>query len=227
MFRSLLAVCLFSGWSSIALAQAAPNPPPAPLFTPETKIAVDRLPGVIRKTFARLAHDDAETIPFTESRMFAISKAPVRQSGVLRSSKTLGLSLAYEGARPHVVVIDDRGLIERQPGGRERQIDVADHPELAQFTDLYLNLMRGNAARLFDYADVYFSGSPRHWQLGLLPHDASIAKRTGRVVISGDGRHILRIENQLPGGDARTMEFGRVERNPHFTPEQAQAFFRH
>lgn len=212
----------------MAFSQTAhpPNPPPAPLFTPETKISVDHLPGVIKKTFARLAHDDAETIPFTESRLFAISKAPVRQTGTLRSSKTLGLSLAYDGARPHVIVIDDHGLIDRQPGGRERQISVADHPELGQFTDLYLNLMRGNAARLFDYADVYFSGVPRNWQLGLLPHDEAVAKRTGRVVISGDGRHILRIENQLPGGNARTMEFGRVERNAHFTPEQAQEFFR-
>lgn len=212
----------------MAVCQVAPspNPPPAPLFTPETKISADRLPGVIKKTFARLAHDDAETIPFTESRLFAISKAPVRQTGTLRSSKTLGLSLAYDGAKAHIVVIDDRGLIDRQPGGRERQISVADHPELGQFTDLYLNLMRGNAAKLFDYADVYFSGVPRNWQLGLLPHDEAIAKRTGRVVISGDGRHILRIENQLPGGNARTMEFGRVERNGRFTPEQAQEFFR-
>lgn len=224
VLRPLFALCLAAACLPAARGQVAP--PPAPLFTPATRVSVDHLPGVIKKTFARLAHDDAESIPFTESRMFAISKTPVRQTGVLRSSKTLGLSLAYDPPKARVIVIDDRGLIERAPVGRERQINVADHPELGQFTDLYLNLMRGNAARLFDYADVYFSGAPRNWQLGLLPHEEDIARRTGRVVISGDGRHILRIENQLPGGDSRTMEFGRVERDPHFSAEQAQAFFR-
>jgi hypothetical protein len=199
---------------------------PAALFTPANQIQVGKMPAVIKRMFARLAHDDAQAIPFTESRAFSISKNPIRQAGTLRSSRQYGLSLAYEGAKPHTIIIDDKGLIDRQPNGRERQINVADHPELSALTDLYLNLLRGNAARLFDYADVYFAGEPRRWQLGLISHDAAVAKRAGRVVISGNGRNILRLDNILPNGDMRSLELGKADRNPRFTPEQTQAFFR-
>ncbi len=165
-------------------------------------------------------------IPFTESRQFAISKQPVRQTGVLRSSKDHGLSMAYEGAKPRVLIVDDRGLIERQPDGHERQVSIADHPELAGLTDLYLNLLRGNSDKLFDFADVYFTGTVHGWQLGLIPKDSAVGKRTGRVVISGSAREMHRIENVLPNGDSRALDLGAVERNPKFTPETVNAYFR-
>jgi hypothetical protein len=196
------------------------------LFTPANQIQADRLPAVIKRTFARLAHDDSQVMPFTEARTFSISKQPVRQPGTLRSSKQYGLSLAYEGNRPRVIIVDEKGLVERQPNGRERQVTVADHPEVGVLTNLYLNILRGNVDQLFDFAEVYFSGEPRKWQLGLLPRDASVRKRAGRVIIFGNGRNIQRFDNQLPNGDLLTRELGRVERNPKFTPEQAQAFFR-
>ena len=61
---------------------------------------------------------------FAETRTFAISKNPLRQNGTLRSSKDHGLSLSYESAKPHIIIVDDQGLIERQPGGQERQVTV-------------------------------------------------------------------------------------------------------
>ena len=127
---------------------------------------------------------------FTESRAFAISKNPLQQNGTLRSSQENGLSLSYEGAKPHIIIVDDKGLIDRVPGGHERQVTVADHPELSTLTDLYLNLLRGNADKLFSYADVYFTGNDHTWQMGLSPHDAALEKRVGKVVISGGGRDI-------------------------------------
>ena len=165
-------------------------------------------------------------MPFTESRAFAISKNPARQTGVLRSSKENGLSLSYEGAKAHVIVVDDKGLIDRAPGGHERQVTVADHPELSTLTDLYLNLLRGNADKLFAYADVYFTGTDRKWEMGLSPHDPALAKRVGKVVVSGGGRDIERVENVLPDGGSRTLEFGRVVRNPKYSPEEMQTYFR-
>ncbi len=214
-----------------ATLRADPPPPAAggaAVFAPANQLAPGRpLPFTLRQVFHRLEHDRSEQIAFTEERTFAISKNPLRQTGTLRSAKELGLSLAYEGsAKPHTIIVDDKGLIDRQPGGHERQVTIADHPELAALTDLYLNLLRGNAEKLFDYADVYFSGTAQAWEMGLVPHDANVAKRAGRVVVSGGAHFITRLENLLPNGESRVLELGKVERNPKFTPEVVQTYFR-
>jgi hypothetical protein len=232
---AVAAVLVFS-----CLQPAAAQDPPAPatasangaesaansLFTPANQVQPGRVPHLLLRVFRRLAHDQSALIPFTETRQFAISKQPVRQSGVLRSSKEHGLSMAYEGAKPRILIIDDKGLIERQPDGRERQISVADHPELAGLTDLYLNLLRGNSDKLFDYADVYFTGTVHGWELGLNPRVAGMAKRIGRVVIHGSAREMHQIENVLPNGDTRNLELGPAQRNPRFTPEAINTYFR-
>ena len=211
-------------------AAAAPGNPDtanaAALFSPSNHVQPGQLPFTLRKVFHRLGHDHSETMAFTESRVFAISKNPLRQTGTLRSAKESGLSLSYEGAKPHIIIVDDKGLIDRAPGGHERSVTVADHPELSTLTDLYLNLLRGNADKLFSYADVFYTGSDHNWQMGLSPHDPALAKRVGKVVISGSNRDIGRIENVLPDGGSRVLEFGKVVRNPKYTPEEMQTYFR-
>ena len=227
---------LLAGTPAVRAQQLAPAPPagqPAPaadataaLFSPANQVQPGKLPFTMRQFFHRLAHDQTESIPFTESRTFAISKNPVRQTGTLRSSKENGLSLSYETPKPHVIIVDDKGLIDRQPGGHERQITVADHPELAALTDLYLNLLRGNADKLFEYADVYFAAREQTWEMGLASHDAAVAKRVGRVIISGGGRSIRSLENVLPNGETRVLELGKTERNPKYPPDVIQMYFR-
>jgi hypothetical protein len=236
----LLAIGAFaSPWFSAAYGQvpASPGAPAAAggmepgaganaLFVPGNKVPAGRIPHLLLRVFRRLAHDQSSQIPFTETRQFAISKQPVRQTGILRSSKEHGLSMGYAGAKPRILIIDDQGLIERQADGRERQVSVADHPELGGLTDLYLNLLRGNADKLFDFADVYFTGTVHGWELGLIPKDAGMAKRIGRVLIKGSARDMHEIENVQPNGDTRMLELGAVERNPKFPPETINAYFR-
>ena len=229
-------VVLLAGVPTASAQQPAPAPPAgqpaapggadaAALFSPANQVQPGKLPFTMRQVFHRLAHDQTESMPFTESRTFAISKNPLRQTGTLRSSKENGLSLSYETPKPHVIIVDDKGLIDRQPG-HERQITVADHPELAALTDLYLNLLRGNADKLFEYADVYFTARDQTWQMGLASHDANVAKRVGKVIISGGGRSIRQLENLLPNGETRVLELGKTERNPKFPPDVVQMYFR-
>ena len=73
---------------------------------------------------------------------------------------------------------------------------------------------------------MYFTGTAQSWQMGLVSHDASLAKRVGRVVVSGTGRNIDKLENLLPNGESRTLEFGHVTRNPKYSPQDIQAYFR-
>ena len=119
-----------------------------------------------------------------------------------------------------------RGSSSGSPTGTSGRSPSPITPELGTLTDLYLNLLRGNADKLFAYADVYFTGTAQVWQMGLVPHDANLAKRVGKVVVSGGGRDIQRLENQLPNGESRTLEFGKPERNPNYPPDVIQTYFR-
>ena len=62
--------------------------------------------------------------------------------------------------------------------------------------------------------------------MGLVPHDANLVKRVGKVVVSGGGRDIQRLENLLPNGESRTLEFGKVDRNPNYPADVIQTYFR-
>ena len=42
----------------------------------------------------------------------------------------------------------------------------------------------------------YFTGTAQVWQMGLVPHDATLSKRVGKVTVSGGGRDIQRLENR-------------------------------
>ncbi len=215
----------------LGVMHAAP-PPPADtnaLFTPAYQINTPQPPFTLRAVFRRLSKAETGQRPFTETRKFAISKNPVRAGGTLRYSRRGGLSMAYDGSPGRVLVIDDQGLIERVPGpgGRERSVNVADRPELAALTDVYLNLLRGNSTKLLTASNAYFSGDRAGgWQLGLVPKDEGIAKRVGRAVISGRGRDITRIETISPNGESRTLEFGALKVNVNFSPEEQKTYFR-
>ncbi len=194
------------------------------LFTPTYQIQ-GQPPFLLRTIFRRLAAQNTASRTFSEARTSAIAKRPVTARGALRFSRLSGLSMAYENPL-RVLIIDDRGLIERGAGGRERSIAVADRPELGALTDVYLNLLRGNSAKLFSVSDAYFAGDKRGWQLGLVPKDPDLAKRVGRAVISGRTREVQRIETTAGNGDTRRIDLGRLTTNKPFSPEEQKAFFR-
>ena len=185
-----------------------------------------KLPPALRSIFSRLAEADTAVIPFVENRRMGIIKRPVELTGTMRYSRKAGLSIAYETPKPRVLIIDDVGLIERQPDGRERRLAVTDRPELGVLTNIYLNLLRGRSAGLFGACEVYFSGNASAWQMGLIPKDESLRRHTGRVLIGGAGREIAQISNLLENGDQRTLRLSKSEIDAKFSSSIIQSYFR-
>ncbi len=216
--------------TSAAVTTFATPPLPADvnaLFAPAYEVNKPQPPFTLRAVFRRLARAESGQRPFTETRKFAISKNPVRASGTLRYSRRGGLSMAYDGNPGRVLIIDDQGLIERVPGGRERSVSVADRPELAALTDVYLNLLRGNSTKLLSSSNAYFANEGgTGWQLGLVPKDEGIARRVGRAVIFGRGRDISRIDTISPNGETRSLDLGALKVNVNFSSEEQKRYFR-
>ncbi|MBS0660888.1 MAG: outer membrane lipoprotein carrier protein LolA [Verrucomicrobia bacterium] len=215
-------------------AANAQNAPQAPLATEAAAVYAEshrvldpaKLPPALRSVFNRLAEADTAVIPFIETRRMGIIKRPVELTGTMRYSKKAGLSIAYEQPKPRVLIIDDIGLIERQPDGRERRIAKNDRPELTVLTDVYLNLLRGRPVGLFGVCEVYFLGDSKGWQIGLIPKDDSLRRHTGRVLIGGAGREIAQIANLLENGDTRMLRLSKSEIDAKFSPSVFQSYFR-
>lgn len=198
-----------------------------PVYADANRVADPaKLPAALRNVFVRLAEADTAVIPFVENRRMGIIKKPVELTGTMRYSRKAGLSIAYESPKPRVLIIDDVGLIERQPDGRERRIASTDRPELAVLTNIYLNLLRGKPAGLFSACEVYFFGNASGWQLGLIPKDESLRRHTGRVLIGGTGREIAQISNLLENGDRRTLRLSKSEIDAKFNSSIIQSYFR-
>lgn len=219
---------------ALASVAGAQTPVQAPLATEAAIVYADnhrvndpaKLPPALRGVFSRLAEADTAVIPFLETRRMGIIKRPVELSGTMRYSKKAGLSIAYEQPKPRVLIIDDIGLIERQPDGRERRIAKNDRPELTILTDVYLNLLRGRPVGLFGVCEVYFVGNASGWQLGLIPKDPALRRHTGRVLIEGQGREIAQIANLLENGDTRMLRLSKSEIDAKFSSAVFQSYFR-
>lgn len=198
-----------------------------PVYADANRVADPaRLPAALRSVFTRLAEADTAVIPFVENRRMGIIKKPVELTGTMRYSRKAGLSIAYESPKPRVLIIDDVGLIERQPDGRERRIATTDRPELAVLTTIYLNLLRGKPAGLFGACEVFFIGNASGWQMGLIPKDESLRRHTGRVLIGGGAREIAQISNLLENGDRRTLRLSKSEIDAKFSSSIIQSYFR-
>jgi Outer membrane lipoprotein carrier protein LolA-like len=198
-----------------------------PVYSEANRISEPaKMPVALRGVFTRLGEADTAVIPFVENRRMGILKKPVELSGTMRYSRKAGLSIAWEQPKPRVLIIDDIGLIERQPDGHERRIAANDRPELAVLTDIYLNLLRGKPAGLFNVCEVYFMGNANAWQIGLIPKDESLRRHTGRVLIGGGGREIAQISNLLENGDRRTLRLSKTEIDAKFSSSVIQSFFR-
>ena len=228
-FRPILLVAALLVTASLrAETPVAPTASEAfPVYSEANRIADSaKMPAALRAVFTRLGEADTAVIPFVENRRMGIMKKPVELSGTMRYSRKAGLSIAWEQPKPRVLIIDDIGLIERQPDGRERRIAANDRPELAVLTDIYLNLLRGKPAGLFNVCEVYFMGNAASWQIGLIPKDESLRRHTGRVLIGGGGREIAQISNLLENGDRRTLRLSKTEIDAKFNSAVIQSFFR-
>lgn len=88
------------------------------------------LPVAARARLAALAAPSALSGEFTESRFSPLKKRPVVVTGTVRIDRARGLSLAYAQPGAPVVILDERGLLLRRPGGGEHAAPPEAEPDL-------------------------------------------------------------------------------------------------
>ena len=143
--------------------------------------------------------------PFIERKYSPVLAASIDSSGTLfykrpdRVEKTV-TKPRHERFR----ILAEEVVIER--GGKEQRIALASQPVLAGFAASLRGVLSGDAATLQRYFKLQLSGDERAWTLELTPWNKGLATYVERIVVSGRGGRVERIETFETTGDRTVME---------------------
>jgi hypothetical protein len=190
---------------------------PVPL-TPE------RVAGEWRPLLSALASKGGVQATFTERRYFPFRSRPTILHGTIRVSPDRGLSLAYAGAEPNILIADSGGLLERGADGRERTVAAGSH-EGGAISSL-LPIMRFDMAALLPKFTIRASRSGADWRFEFTAKNADADPGLGRITVVGSGTDVRHLqfwhaENQRVDIDVEDPRGGLT-----FTPAEVKQYFR-
>jgi outer membrane lipoprotein-sorting protein len=150
--------------------------------------------------FTELSQPKNRFSRFEERRFFSFRNQPVVLEGEIRIVPGRGLSLSYSGAKPHVIIIDDKGVLMRDERGRERSAPEDSRARGA--TSALSHVLRFDLPALEKDFNVHGLRDGDAWTLGFVPRDPNLTKSIGSLVVHGRQRQLERIE-MLKSDDQR------------------------
>lgn len=174
-----------------------------PAISPAAEFNVDTLLG----NLAQVRSDHAY---FTETKSIALLKTPVQSAGELFYTAPDHLEKRTLTPTPETMILDhDTLLIER---GRHRQrLRLQDYPALAAFIDSIRSTLAGDRGALERNYRLNLDGTAQGWMLELLPTNRQIRAVVRRIVMTGTGTAIDRIDITQADGDSAQM---RIDKSP-------------
>jgi hypothetical protein len=169
------------------------------------------------------AHNPDVTASFTERRRFQFRKEPVVLTGEVRVSPAHGLSLHYITPDERTIVVDDRGMLIRTVEGQK--IPPAD-PRAAAANEALLQILRCNLAALAKDFELFGRRDGITWELELIPRAEAQAHGVGRILASGEGATIRRIEIRRTEKQVIEIDIAAPRSLVSFTSDELREFFR-
>lgn len=210
----------------LALASARAAVPYAPddIVSPSRRIDPDHLTAPWTDLVAELQKKGAIFATFTENRYLPFKKIPVIFTGELRLSPDCGLSLHYLKPEDRTMIVDALGVILRDGSGRSRELP-ADPRALAA-TSALLHVMRFDFDELAKSFSTYAAGDRALWHLAFEPKDEALSRSLSRIVVTGEGDQVRRIQLRKSGLQSIEILIGEVREGAEFTAAETKRFFR-
>lgn len=220
-----------TSWAALLLAATAAAGPEAPgpaearaVRSESAAAAPHAWDKGWKALFARLAVTQPTYATFTETRTFAFRKKPTVLLGEVRIDPRRGLSLRYTKPEEQLLIVDGKGLLQRDARGRSRPVP----------SDASIAAMGRALAPMFTFdletltSDFLIAAErrPDGWQLELTPRSTAVARALGRVLLVGSGDRLERIEFTRGERNRVTIAIGEPIRRDAFTAEETQRFFR-
>jgi hypothetical protein len=213
-----LALAIISAATAIRAADANE------LIAPANRITVGENDAPWKELAASLAANGNVAAPFTENRFLPFKKIPVVFTGDMRLSPERGLSLAYTKPENQLMIVDSKGVLLRDGRGRSRELPSDARAQSA--TTALLHVMRFDLPELSKNFDLYGRRDGDAWQLVFEPRAGELANVLTRLVVTGQGAQVKKLEMRKSALQGIEILIGDVRDHVEFTPEEIQKFFR-
>ena len=161
-----------------------------------------------RWDFARLMGELAQVqtsrARYSEVKRVAILQKPLQLSGTLFYERPGRIEKRQTLPVEEVIRVDGGWLtVERE--GKTRRIALQSASLVAALVESLRATLAGDGAELERLYSVRVQGTRQRWTLALAPREVEVAGVVKRIVISGSGSRIVRLEILEPGGDGSVM----------------------
>jgi hypothetical protein len=194
------------------------------LITPANRIIAGENDAAWKTLAAALEANGNVAAPFTENRYLPFKKIPVVFTGDMRLSPERGLSLAYTKPENQLMIVDARGVLLRSGSGRQRELP--NEPRAQAATTALLHVMRFDLPELAKNFELYGRRDGDRWQLVFDPRPGELAGVLTRLVVTGEGAQVRKLEMRKSALQGIEILIGDVRTHVAFTPEEQQKFFR-
>ena len=151
---------------------------------------------------------------FEQEKILSRLNRSLKSSGNFIIAGDLGMVWETLKPFPSALSLGKDYIIQSRAGGQKTVLSAQGNETFVRLADVISAVFSGNAQRLLDNFQVYYSGSPGAWELGLLPLDKAIASCADRITMTGDAVIKSIIINEQ-NGDSITYRLS----NHNYPPE--------
>jgi outer membrane lipoprotein-sorting protein len=194
------------------------------IFAPENVLSDPATNPAWSELFAELSKPRNRFSRFEERRTFPFRDKPIVLQGEIRIVPNRGISLSYTGPKPHIVIVDQAGVLMRDERGRQRS--APDDSRARAVTSALSHILRFDLTALEKEFILHGLREGEEWTLGFAPRDSNLANLLGTVVVHGQKTVLDRIE--MTKSDAQRIEIviTKSEVDVIFPMDVLQRFFR-
>lgn len=166
-------------------------------------------PWTLDRLMQGLAQTRSARANFVEKKTVRVLEQPLLASGELSFTAPDRLEKRTLRPRPELLLLQGETLtLER--AGRQMQLDLRSHPEVAAFTESIRGTLAGDRQALERVYRLSLQGSAASWVLTLIPADPALRTLVERVRIAGRHADVSVIEIQQANGDSSLMSVQRL-----------------
>jgi hypothetical protein len=137
-------------------------------------------------TSARLSEHSIVRGNFEQEKILSRFGRSLRSSGNFIIVEELGMVWDTVRPFPSTLVLGKDYFVQSRPGGQRTVLSAAGNEAFLGMAEVISAVFSGNVRELLDNFQIFYSGTPSAWELGLLPLNMAIANFADRIVMSGD-----------------------------------------
>jgi hypothetical protein len=216
MIHRILGIVVFAV-ATIAAYAADPD-----LISPANRLAPDAVAW--RDLAAQFQHHGDVTADFEEQRFFPFRKEPIVLRGEVRVSAAHGLSLHYTAPEERTIVLDDHGVLTREPTGQSAPPPMDPRATVANAA--LLHVLRFDFAALAGDYELYGRRDGANWSLALVPRAAEVRRALGDMFVSGEADTVRQIKLWRSARQHVDIAVAAPRPEQPFTAEEVGRYFR-